>query len=407
VAHEWRAAIVVLAAATLFGTACRADDEPDAAPDDASIGAPAGASSYEAVVYALAADEMQGRDNQTEGSALAQDFLIEQLTEFAQPLADGATGDAAFRRDFAAGTNILGLIPGGERADEYVILGAHYDHLGRECRPDDRDDTLCNGAADNAAGVAAVLEVGRALAADDDPPARSVILAFWDAEEDGLLGSKAYVDDPEVPLERTTAYLNWDIQGANLAPSLAGMTVMVGAETGGPNLVQAANDATSASSLRTLPLSLLFGQGRSDHVSFVDAGVPTVFFTDATAACYHTPQDDVSVVDFDKLGQQIATAQALTRELANADSVPSFVGGAATATYEDAVSLLEIVRQGQEDLRLLPGYETSVTRFLVDLEDMVDAGSEAFGDDAIGTLLGGAVVLVEALTTGDCDGFLR
>lgn len=394
---------MVLVAASLLGTSCSSDDEPGPATDDTATGA----SRHESIVNALATDEMQGRDNQTEGSVLAQDYLIDQLTEFAQPLVAGAIGDDAFRREFAGGTNILALIPGGDRADEYVILGAHYDHIGNACRPDDRDDTLCNGATDNAAGTAAVLEVGRALAADDEPPARSVILAFWDAEEDGLLGSKAYVDDPEVPLERTTAYLNWDIQGANLVPSLASTTLMIGAETGGPNLVQAAHDATSASGLRTLALSVVFGQGRSDHVSFAAAGVPTVFFTDATGACYHTPQDDVSVVDFDKLGQQIRNGENLTRDLTNTDAVLSFDGGGATATYEDAVSMLEIVRQGEEDLHLLPGYEASVAQFLVDLDRMVDAGSEAFGDDAIGTLLNGASVLIGALTTGDCDGFLE
>ena len=65
-------------------------------------------------------------------------------------------------------------------------------------------------------------------------------MALWDAEEDGLLGAEAYVADPVVPLEDTVAYLNWDIQGANLSPALAGVTVMVGTETGGPNLQAAA-----------------------------------------------------------------------------------------------------------------------------------------------------------------------
>lgn len=388
---------VVLLAATLT-TACSADDRSDARATDTRP--------HVQVVEALAADEMGGRDNKTPGSARAQDYLISQLDQFAEPLTEGTGGAEGFRRDVEAGTNILALIPGGDRADEYVVLGAHYDHLGDECRTES-EDTICNGATDNAAGVAAVLEVGRALADDAEPPSRSVILAFWDAEEDGLLGSAAYIANPEVPLDRVVAYLNWDIQGANLTPALAGTTLMVGAETGGPNLVTAAEDATSGSELRTLGLSLIFGQGRSDHASFAAAGVPSVFFTDGTSSCYHSPQDDGSVVDYDKLGLQIANAEALTRELVSTDAVPAFVGGGATATYEDAVANLEIVRQGQADLRLLPGYEASVAQFLVDLERMVEDGPEAFDDEAIGTLLAGSGLLIDALRTGDCDGFLE
>jgi hypothetical protein len=392
---------MVLAAVAL-GAACSSDDEPSATTEDTTPEAPA----YEAVVEALTADDMQGRDNLTAGSVLAQDYLIEQVGEFAEPLVEGATGPDAFRRDFEAGTNVLALVPGGERADEFVILGAHYDHLGTDCATDDPADTVCNGAADNAAGVAAVLEVGRALAEGDEPPSRSVILAFWDAEEDGLLGSEAYVADPEVPLEDTVAYLNWDIQGANLSPAVAEVTVMVGAETGGPALVEAARAATSASTLQTLSLSLLFGQGRSDHATFAAAGVPTVFFTDANAGCYHTAQDDADVVDFDKLGQQILTAEALSRDLASTDTVPTFVPDTPAATYEDAVSMLEVVRLGQEDFGLLPGYESTGQQFLANLQAMVDAGPDAFDDTAVATLLGGSSGLVSALASGPCDGFL-
>ena len=183
-----------------------------------------------------------------------------------------------------------------------------------------------------------------------------------------------------MPLDQTIAYLNWDIQGTNLSPAVADVTVMVGAETGGAELVEAAQAATAASTLQTLSLSLLFGQGRSDHATFAAAGVPTVFFTDANAGCYHTAQDDVDVIDFDKLGQQILTAEALARDLADTDAVPSFVPDTPAATYEDAVSMLEVVQQGQEDFDLLPGYADDGEQFLADLQAMVDAGPDAFDD---------------------------
>ena len=82
-------------------------------------------------------------------------------------------------------------------------------------------DMICNGATDNAAGVAAVLGVGRALAHRHSRPRRSVVLALWDSEEDGLLGSSYYTQHPLVPLARTVGYVNFDIQGANLLPACA------------------------------------------------------------------------------------------------------------------------------------------------------------------------------------------
>jgi Peptidase family M28 len=405
---------VALAALVLAG-ACSGDDG-DAASDDTATDdttapttpttttAPgAEPERYRSLVEELSADELEGRDNQTPGSTAAQELLTEHLAEFTEPLPGAADGGYAW--EFAVGTNLLGLIPGGEKADEYLVLGAHYDGLGSDCRQIEPDDEICNGAADNAAGVAAVLEVGRVLA--EAGPERSVVVALWDAEEDGLLGAHAYVDDPPLPLDQTVAYLNWDIQGTNLTPSLSDTTVMVGAETGGPSLVDAANAAAEASSLETLALSLLFGQGRSDHAVFAEAGVPTVFFTDANNSCYHTTSDDLEALDFDKLGEQILTGTALAEDLSATEAVPAFAADAPAATFTDAQSMYEVVSGSQEDFDLLGGGGTAVAEaYLADLEAMVEAGETAFDDEAVSTLLGGAVDLVEALTTGECTGFV-
>ena len=407
----------LLVAVLLAGAACSSDDSgDDAAPADETTAADdttttttaaAGvdAERVQGIVEALAGDEMGGRDNQTDGSVLAQDFLVEQLGQFTEPV-DGDTLDG-YGYPFAEGTNLIGQILGGDRADEYVVLGAHYDHLGSDCPSDTPGDDICNGAGDDASGVATVLEVGRLLAAEPEPPPRTVILALWDAEEDGLLGSAAYIADPAVPLDDTVAYLNWDIQGSNLSPALADTTVVVGAETGGPNLVAATTAATEASSLDTLALSLLFGQGRSDHANFANAGVPIVFFTDANTPCYHTSQDDLSNLDFDKLDQQILTAEALTRDMTSTDDPPEYDGTAPPATYDDAVSMLGVVSAGQPDFGLFDeASQATAEQFLADLNTMVDAGPEAFDDDAVSTLLGGSVDIVESLSTGECDGFL-
>ena len=414
----WGKGAALLVALAIIGAACSSDDSggDDTAGDTApaedtttTTAADAAASGVDparaqAVVETLAADDLEGRDNQTPGSEASQAYLVEQLAEFTDPI-DGDSLDG-YGHTFAAGTNLIGVIPGGELADEYVVIGAHYDHLGADCITDTPGDDICNGAADNASGVATVLEVGRSLAGEE-PPRRSIIVGLWDAEEDNLLGAEAYVADPPVALEDTIAYLNWDIQGANLSPALADVTVMVGAETGGPNLQAAAATATEASGLETLALSLLFGQGRSDHAVFAAAGVPIVFFTDANTPCYHTSQDDVTNLDFDKLGQQMLTAEALAQEMATTDDRPEYDPTAPPATYEDAVSMLGVVSAGEADFGLFePDAQAAAEQFLIDLDTMVDAGEEAFDDDAVSTLLRGSVAVVEALSTGTCDGFL-
>ena len=150
-------------------------------------------------------------------------------------------------------------------------------------------------------------------------------------------------------------------------------------------------------------LSVVFGQGRSDHVNLIAQGVPAVFFTDATNACYHTAQDDLRAVNFDKLDQQVITASALIDDLASTDAPPVFDPAAPVATYDDAVALLAIAEPAQADFALLgPDGEAVSEQLLADLQTIVDAGPDAFTDETIGTLLGGAAGFIEALTTGDC-----
>ena len=317
---------------------------------------------------------MEGRDNQTDGSVLAQDFLVDQLSQFTEPL-DGDSLDG-YGHTFAEGTNLIGQIPGGDRADEYVVLGAHYDHLGRDCPTDTPGDDVCNGAGDNASGVATVLEVGRLLAADPEPPPRTVILALWDAEEDGLLGSAAYVADPAVPLDDTVAYLNWDIQGSNLSPALADTHRRRRGRDRRPEphrRHRGRHGGVAAG--RPSPSASCSARAAATTPTSPAAGVPIVFFTDANTPCYHTSQDDVSNLDFDKLDQQILTAEALTRDLMSTDDLPEYDATAPPATYDDAVSMLGVVSAAQPDFDLFaPRPQATAEQFLADLNTMVDAG---------------------------------
>ncbi|MCK6554528.1 M28 family peptidase [Candidatus Binatia bacterium] len=361
-------------------------------------------------VLALSADALQGRNNNTAGSVAAQQILIDALREFAVGLNYSQTGDDAFKQPFVqggqVGTNVVAVIPGSDLANEYVVVGGHYDHVGA-CTSLVAGDVVCNGATDNAAGAAAVLTVGRAIAALPVPPRRSVVLALWDAEEDGLLGSLYYANNPLVPLMQTVAYVNFDIQGANLLPSLKRYTFAVGPETGGTAMGTLLGQAASGTNLDLRSLSYIFGQGRSDFVNFVNSGVPTVFFTDSTGPCYHTSGDDASVVDFGKLEKQTRVAYELALALANAASPPAFVAPSpALATYADAVAIDELLTAALADLSMFSAADQLLlTGAQVEIAAIVAAGPGNFDSADVLTLLLDTLDLVDALTRTECDGF--
>lgn len=366
----------------------------------------AGCSPLMVDVHVLAGDAMGGRDNDTEGSARAQRYLIERLEDFAVGLDGSASGDDAFTQPIAGGTNVVALIRGDELPDEYVIIGAHYDHLGTSCDSADPADTICNGATDNATGVAAVLAIGEQLARQRHGPSRSVILAFWDREEDGLLGARAWIADPLVPVAQTVAYVNYDIQGANILPTLRNTTFAIGAETGGERLTAAVGHAVRPGSVDTQQLSWIFGQGRSDYLPFIQAGVPTVFFSDSTGPCYHTAQDEADIVDYRKLHQQVRDGVRLALDLAGGDAAPTFVAGTPPATYDDAVALQAVADRALPDLdRFDADQRATLLAFNAALADIVAAGPAEFGPDDVATVLGGAASAVDIFTSGDCDGF--
>ena len=354
----------------------------------------------------LSSDALGGRNNNTPGSVAAQNYLLfylQQWTDGANP--DGVGADA-YKQPFNQGTNIIGIIPGTDLADEYVLVGAHYDGLGSSCRTVHPDDTICNGATDNATAVGAVLEVARTFVFSPTPPRRSIILAFWDREEDGLLGSRHFIDNPLVPLEDIVTYVNFDILGANLRPSLRNISFAIGAETGGTRLADMTQAAAGGAPLDMRSFSVIFGQGRSDHAPFVAAGVPAVFFSDSTGPCYHTNADDIDIVDFDKLAQQVAIARLLVRDLASTDSPPEFAPGQPLATYQDAVTLYALGSGFVGSDEFPPEVQEEIETQVANLEAIIDAGPNAFDNAAILTTLQAALSLVDVATSGPCDGFL-
>ncbi len=183
------------------------------------------------------------------------------------------------------GRNVLGVLPGRDPAftDQVVILGAHYDHLGEA-----PDGTIWAGANDNASGVAILLEIARSWHARGYIPRRTILFAAWDAEEQGLVGSRHYVQNPRVPLTQTVSMLQLDMVGAG-PPTLA-----INGET------QLTDHLLALAAAFDIPAESS-SQGRSDHIPFLEAGVPAALMiywdSELPNEHYHRPADVLAVID--------------------------------------------------------------------------------------------------------------
>ncbi len=199
--------------------------------------------------------------------------------------------------------NVVAMIPGSDPsvADEYVLMTAHLDHIGDHGKGDDK---INNGAMDNAAGIATMLEVAKALAKDGQRPRRPILFAAVTNEEGGLLGSEYLARNPVTGKGKVVAVVNFDM------PILTYRftdVVAFGAEnsTLGDIVAKATNTAGIQLSPDPLPQEGLFT--RSDHYRFVQQGIPAVFlmtghagpgkqaFNDFLATHYHQPSDDLKL----------------------------------------------------------------------------------------------------------------
>jgi aminopeptidase YwaD len=205
------------------------------------------------------------------------------------------------------GHNVLAMIPGTDPVlkNEYVVIGAHYDHLGHggegSLAPDSR--AIHNGADDNASGTAALIAIAKQL--EKAGPKRSIVFMAYSGEERGLLGSTYYVEHPLVPLAKTVAMLNLDMVG-RLGDKPLTIFGMATAKEWEPLVKGAAAELPG----RAMQLTLLpDGFGPSDHSSFYGKGIPVLHFFSGTHAEYHRPEDDVRLIDAAGL-DRIATLTA-------------------------------------------------------------------------------------------------
>ena len=216
--------------------------------------------------------------------------------------------------------NVVGLLPGTSRPDEVIVLSAHYDHIGLA---EDGEDRVFNGADDDASGVAVVLELARALAANGRRPERTIVALLVTGEERGLLGSRAYVQAAPVPLAYTVADLNFEMLGRP-DPLLggAGQLWLTGWERTdlGPALEAAGLPVVAD----PRPQQNYFG--RSDNISFAREGIPAQTLSSfGEHADYHQVSDEIDTLDYEHLERAAAVAWAITRQLANGALTPHWL----------------------------------------------------------------------------------
>lgn len=298
----------------------------------------------------LASDRFGGREPGTAGETLTLDYLQDQ---FAKAGVQSGTHDPShpWREPFVFARddevihthNLIARLPGREPQSGAVLLVAHWDHLGMagRCRRKN-GDAICNGAVDNAAGLAMMIEIARALA-KGPRLRRDIYFLASGAEEDGLKGATAFVMDPPVPIEKFVAVFNLDTEGLAprgapavvLAtpdpPGVDGLMSMIASTARDKGIVLVAPTATNAKFLQ-----------RQDAWVFDGVGVPAAIVSAAFADeprlqaymkhRYHRPSDQVDGVELGATAEMVAFHVALLRRAADPEFLPRSASVELTAT---------------------------------------------------------------------------
>ena len=280
-------------------------------------------SSAEATINFLASDELQGREAGFHGSRVTSEYIVSLLQWMGvSPLADSyfqpfdayrkerqKKGRLEVHPDSIAKLkqevhqkltmrNVLGMIP-GKNTKEYVIVGAHFDHLGIDPVLD--GDQIYNGADDNASGVSAVLQIARAFLASGQQPERNVIFAFWDGEEKGLLGSKYFVQTCPF-LSQIKGYLNFDMIGRNNKPQQPKQVVYF-YTAAHPVFGDWLKEDIRKYGLQLEPDYRAWENpiGGSDNGSFAKVGIPIIWYHTDGHPDYHQPSDHTDRLNWEKM----------------------------------------------------------------------------------------------------------
>lgn len=313
----------------------RAGTSPDAAmPPEILEEALASIEGKQALAHIrkLASDRMQGRDAGSPGCERAASYLVETLAacglspglgkdgwlqEFplAVPPRKGSFPGGRLPPGPFATANVLAKLEGRDPTlrGEWVVVGAHYDHLGQR-----KPGKVYRGADDNASGTAAVLEIAEAFARAPMRPRRSLLFGFFSAEEDGLLGSRWYVEHAVVPPGKTAAMINLDMVGRNDPKEVEVYGIESAAVFEGW-----LEELAAELDLEVLPRGgSVFA--RSDQYSFYEAKIPVLFLHGGLHSDYHQTRDVPQRIEDTKVERIARLGYLLAQRAAEAPQRPTF-----------------------------------------------------------------------------------
>lgn len=266
----------------------------------------------------LADDTLEGREAGSRGGQAAGHYLGEQFQK--HRLAGGGARGAYYQSFGSNYRNLLGVLEGSDPAlkQEIVLIGAHYDHVGYGNSQNSYGPTgyIHNGADDNGSGTAALLEMVEAFTSFGSAPPRTLVFALWDGEEKGLLGSKHWVENPTIPLERIKLAINMDMLGRLKDNKLT----VYGTRTGA-----GLRQLVSRHNADRLLLDFDWTEKPdSDHYSFYEKRIPYVMLFTGLHPDYHRPSDDVERLNTVGLEQLARMLTGIVFDAAYAPALPKF-----------------------------------------------------------------------------------
>ncbi len=265
----------------------------------------------------LASEQLEGRGLGTEGKVLAKNYIANQFTESGLLPFD----ESGYFQDFylriglarVPATNVIGFLKGTDPvlANEFLVIGAHYDHLGVE--EANGTNRIFHGADDNASGVAALLELARYFSTQKDFLKRSIIFIAFDAEESGLLGSNYFTENNALAeTADIKAMFSLDMVGmyaANKGIDLKGISLLQGGE-------QLAEDIARSFGIELKNMGDEV-ELRTDTKSFGDKGIPAIHVYTGMKSPYHKPQDTHEKLDYEGMALVTAYMSSLISEMSN------------------------------------------------------------------------------------------
>ena len=275
--------------------------------------------------------------------------------------------------------NVVGIIKSGNRKyrDEYIVIGAHFDHIGYGGTGSGsrslKENTIHPGANDNASGTAGLLELAQKLSANKGRLKRSVLLVGFDAEEKGLLGSKYFVEKPTLPLTQIKTMINMDMIGR-----VKDSVVNIGGVGTSPVFRPLID---SLKFIHPLKLTLSdAGLGPSDHASFYTKEIPVLFFFSGFHDEYHTPEDTWKKINLRGEKDILDLVYDIVYNLSRLKNAPSFSATSPMKTQSSMATSFKVT------MGIMPSYSSSKEG----LE--IDAISKADGPAAKAGIIGGDII---------------